>query len=253
MTNYLEQYFARAHETLNRIQAESGANILKAASAVADAIQNGGLLLLFGSGHSALIAKDAAYRAGGLAPAMTIDDIADGDAERLEGLAKYILARYEPPAGSVIAIISNSGINPVPVEMAMIAKEIGLTTIGITSRSHSQSMPSRHSSGKKLYDLVDIPIDTCGVPGDAAVELASYPFKVGALSTLCGSSIVQAITVETAGMLAERGVEPPIWISANVADGEQHNRSLLEIYRPYLARYQMAWLHGQAGARNDAS
>ena len=156
MTSYIEAYFERTQETLGRILNESGASIRQAAEAIADTIQKGGMLLTFGSGHSAFIAKDMAYRAGGLAPVLAIDDVADGDAERLEGLAQYLLARYELRPGNVILIISNSGINPVPIEMAQIAKQVGLKTIAITSLAHSRSMTSRHSSGKKLYEIVDI-------------------------------------------------------------------------------------------------
>jgi len=240
--NYVEKYFSLANEHLNVVARESGAAIAQAAEVVATAIQNDGMFYLFGSGHSALIAKDAAYRAGGLAPVLTIDDVADGDAERVEGLAQYILARYDLRAGSAIAIISNSGINPTPIEVALLTKQLGLSVIVITSLSHSQSVASRHSSGKKLYELGDIVIDTHGVPGDATIELPESQIKSGALSTVIGAAIVQAITVQTASLLIERGGKAPIWISANVPGGDSNNKALLEKYRPQMARYQMAVL-----------
>jgi uncharacterized phosphosugar-binding protein len=242
MENYFEKYFSVATERLNMVARESGAAIAQAAEAIATAIQNDGMFYLYGSGHSALTAKDAAYRAGGLAPVLTIEDVADGDAERVEGLAQYILARYDLRAGSAIAIISNSGINPTPIEVAMLTKQLGLTVIVITSLSHSQSVASRHSSGKKLYELGDIVIDTHGFPGDAAVQLPQSQIKSGALSTVIGAAIVQAITVQTAALLFERGVKPPVWISANVPGGDENNNVLLEKYRPRMARYQMAVL-----------
>lgn len=248
MENYIEKYLSQVMDMLQAIMRESQPAIRQAAQAVADAIQQEGLFLLFGSGHSALIAKDAAYRAGGLAPALTIDDVADGDAERVEGVAKYLVARYDLRPNSVMAVISNSGINPVPIEMAMIARSGGLKVIAITSLAHSRSVPSRHSSGKKLFDVADIVIDTHGVPGDAAVALPNSPYKSGATSTIAGSAIVQAITVQAAALLAERGIEPPVWVSANVAQGDPHNNALLERYRPFLARYQMATLPAFLGA-----
>ncbi|MBI1280609.1 MAG: sugar isomerase domain-containing protein [Anaerolineaceae bacterium] len=242
MANFVENYLTNVIAVLQTIQQESQAAIHQAAEAVADAIQNNGMFVLFGSGHSALIAKDAAYRAGGLAPVMVIDDIADGDTERMEGLAKYIFARYELRPASVLAVISNSGINPVPIEMAMIAKSGGFKVIAITSLTHSQSVASRHSSGKKLSDIADIVIDTHGATGDASVELPGSTYKVGATSTIAGSAILQSITVQAATLLAERGIQPPIFVSGNVPDSAEHNAALLERYRPYMARYQMAKL-----------
>ncbi len=88
MSNEVERYFAHVIQLLETIERDSQSAIVQAAQAVADAIAQGGVFMLYGSGHSALIAKDGAYRAGGFAPALAIDDIADGDAEKLEGLAR---------------------------------------------------------------------------------------------------------------------------------------------------------------------
>lgn len=242
MTDFVEIYLNNVIDLLSTLQRESRAAIQQAAAAVAATVAEGGLFLLYGSGHSALIAKDAAYRAGGLAPALAIEDIADGDAERVEGLARYILARYDLRPNGVIAIISNSGINPVPIEMALIARASGLKVIAITSLTHSRAVPSRHSSGRKLYEVADIVIDTHGVPGDATTELPGSAYRSGATSTIAGSAIVQAIAVGAAALLAERGSEPPVWVSANLPDGDAHNRALLERYRPQLVRHAMAQL-----------
>jgi uncharacterized phosphosugar-binding protein len=240
--NYIDQYFALAADVLGQVARESGAGMRQAAEAVATAVEQGGMLLLFGSGHSALVAKDAAYRAGGLSPALAIDDVADGDLERIEGVAKYLVSRYTLTAGSVLIIISNSGINPVPIEMALLAKAGNITSVAITSVTHSQSVPARHSSGKKLYEVADITIDTHNARGDAAIQLPGLPFKSGAMSTMIGTAIVQAITVQAAGLLIERGIEPPLWVSANIPEGDTHNNKLLARYRPQIARYQMATL-----------
>lgn len=248
MENFVENYLGGVIELLQKLRKDSQAAIHEAAQAVAEAIASDGMLILFGSGHSALIAKDAAYRAGGLAPVLAVDDAADGDAERVEGVAKYLIARYALRPNSVMAVISNSGINPVPIEMALIGKQGGLKVIAITSVAHSQSVPTRHSSGKKLFEVADIVIDTHGAPGDALIALPGRPYKTGATSTIAGSAIVQALTVQAAALLNERGIEPPVWVSANVLDGDAHNNALLERYRPYLARYQMAVLPPFLGA-----
>jgi uncharacterized phosphosugar-binding protein len=242
MENLSDQYFGFVTGLLHRIATESGDSIRQGAEAITGAIAQGGLFYLFGSGHSALIARDAAYRAGGLAAALSMDDVADGDAERIEGLARFIAARYDLRQGSVIAIISNSGINPVPIEMAMLARDAGLTVIAITSLAHTKAVAPRHSSGKKLYELADIVIDTHSTPGDAAISLPGSTLKSGATSTIAGSAILQAMTVQAAAALVAQGHEAPVWISANLPDSSAHNEKLLERYRPQLVRYQMAAL-----------
>jgi uncharacterized phosphosugar-binding protein len=237
MTDYVQHYFSTVIDLLAVLGRESGAQIAQAAELVAEAIQNDHDFLLFGSGHSTLIAQDAAGRAGGLVPALALRDISDGEAERIEGIAEIILGYYKLIPGSVIIIISNSGINAVPVEMAELCKGAGLTVIAVTSVAHSKSVPARHSSGKKLYALADLVIDTHGVIGDAAIELPGSALKSGAVSTILGSAIVQAITVQAVVLLMEAGIEPPVWISANLPDTGDHNRDLVVRYRPRQARY----------------
>lgn len=237
MTDYVADYFAAALHLLQVVARDAADSIHQAAGMVADAIQQDRECLLFGSGHSALIARDACGRAGGLVPMLALEDIADGDAERLEGVARVIAGRYTLRAGSVMIVISNSGINPVPIEMAQLAKKSGLNVIAVLSLKHSQSVASRHSSGAKLYEAADLAIDTQVMPGDAAVILPDSGLKTGAVSTMIGSAIVQAITAQAAGLLAERGLAPPILISANLPEGDAHNRALLAHYQARLVRY----------------
>jgi uncharacterized phosphosugar-binding protein len=233
----IQQYFEALVAQLRQTLDESGEAIYAAAEAVADALANDKDYMLFGSGHSALIAQDGCWRAGGLAPAIFIQDIAGGAAERIEGMAALTLSRYNLEAGSVMLIVSNSGINANPIEMAMVSKAAGLTVIAITSLAHSQAVESRHSSGQKLYQIADIVIDIHGVPGDAVVPLPNSSLKSGATSTAIGSAIIQAIGTQAAALLAERGIEPPVLISANVPEGDAHNEKLRARYRPRMVRY----------------
>jgi uncharacterized phosphosugar-binding protein len=239
MADYTQQFFTFALEVLEKVSRESADAIRKTAQAVADAVAQDKLLFLFGSGHSALVARDAVGRAGGLLPAVLVEDVIDGDAERLEGMAQVIASRYDLRAGGVFIVISNSGINPVPIEMAMIGKELDLTVVVITSLSHSRSVDSRHSSGKKLYDLGDIVIDTHTVRGDAAIEVEGSPYRTGSTSTMIGCAIIQGITVQAVGLLAERGITPPILVSANVPEGKEYGHELMKRYGTRLVRHQL--------------
>jgi len=239
MPDYSVRFLEFAIETLQKVIDESNEAIGRTAQAIAQAIVNEQLLFLFGSGHSALVARDGAGRAGGLVPAVLIEDVIEGDAERLEGMAKIIAGRFALDAGGVLIVISNSGINAVPIEMAMLGKEQGLTVVAITSLAHSRAVESRHSSGKKLYDVADIVIDTHSVRGDAALEVPNSSYRTGATSTMVGCAIIQAITAQTVAILAKKGQTPPILVSANVPEGTEHNRALLQRYQSRLARYQL--------------
>lgn len=240
MTNPIEQYLNVCIDQLSHLRDLSAESIAAAGEAVADAIQNNKGYFLFGSGHSALIAHEAFWRAGGLAPALPIVDPTGGDAERLPGYAPIVLEHYDLQPGSVIVVISNSGINPLPVEVALECKARGLTVIAITCLAHSQAVASRHPGGKKLYEVADIVIDTQGLPGDAALDLPGVPGRVGPTSTLLGAAIVEAISVQATAVLVERGVTPPVLVSANLPEGDAHNRALVERYRNRLFRRQIS-------------
>lgn len=219
-------------------QVQADAAVTTAAEAVADAIAHDRGYFLFGSGHSALVAHEAYWRAGGLAPALPISDPMGGDAERLEGMGAVLLSRYDLQPGDVLIVISHSGINTLPVELALEGKAKGLTVIAITCLEHSRSVPSRHPRGKKLMDVADIVVDTHGKTGDAVVDLGSG-LCAGATSTIVGAVIVEAITVKAAAILQEDGIEPPLLVSSNVPEGDEHNLQLAQRYRRQLARSEI--------------
>jgi uncharacterized phosphosugar-binding protein len=202
----LEELFVAEHASIER-----------AAQLAAESIASGGVLHIFGTGHSHMIALEAFGRAGGLAAVNAIVDFAltplsqgrDGVLERLHGYADVLLETEDLRAGEVVVVVSNSGINAVPIEFALGCKQRGLHVVAVTSLTHSRSSPSRHASGRKLYEVADLVIDNHGPSGDAAISLTG-DIAVGPTSTVAGAAIVNALTARIAQLLTERGVETPV-------------------------------------------
>ena len=230
MENPVEQYACAAGAVLDRISRTQADNIAKAAVIVADTVARDRIVYTFGSGHSALIATEFYYRAGGMACFDPIPDRAFGKAEHLEGYAAALLEAHPIGAGDSIIVISNSGRNPLPIEVAQEARKRGVPTIGITALDHSRQVSSRHSSGNKLYMVCDVVIDTCAPLGDAVAELDGGQ-RVGAVSTLAGTFIANCITVQAAAECLKRGLDPKLFVSSNTDDGKKHNQTLLEFVR----------------------
>jgi len=225
-----QHYYEATNELLARIASTQQESIKAAANAMADCIRRDGIVYLLGSGHSLAIAMEGYYRAGGLAPVDVIYDPTFGRAERVEGYAETILKSYNIPSGAVVFIISNSGRNAVPIETALWCKERGITTVAITSLAHSKSVSSRHSSGKRLFEIADIVIDNCGVPGDAILEIEGLAGRACPTSGVAGLFIVESVIAQTIWKLIESGEKPPVYVSMNVDGGDERNQWLLEEY-----------------------
>lgn len=224
-------YFEKAIATIIKVQESQSEALDKASEWIKDSLEKGGVLHVFGSGHSHAISEDVFWRAGGLAPVNSILDVNltmhGGGAptrgtslERMEGYAKIVLENYDLRKDEVIIVISNSGINALPIEVAQITKSMGLKVIGLTNLEQSRNAKSRHSSGKRLFELVDLVIDTCVVPGDASIEIAKELPKTAPLSTVVSCAILQSIVAEVAARMYKDGFTPPIFTSANVPEGD---------------------------------
>ena len=198
-------------------------------------------VFVFGCSHAGMLAEEVFYRTGGLAilnPIFFSGTLLNtrpvtmtSRLERLPGLGTIILEENGIQTGDCLIVHSNSGRNTVPVEMAMTAREKGVRVIGFTSLQHSKSVASRHPSGKKLYEVCDVVIDNCGVPGDAAIRVDGLAEPMGPTSTAVGASLIHAIVIEAVERLLAEGITPPVFMSANLDGGDAHNRKIFEDYK----------------------
>lgn len=198
-------------------------NILKAAQVFADAIMNNKIIHTFGTGHSHMIGIELFARAGGLANVNAIldpDVISSNGArrsselERLPGLAQIILDHYTIANDDVMVVISNSGRNSVPIEVAKIAKDRGMYVIALTNMIQSQAAVSRHPSGKKMYEYADLILDTHAPSGDAALTVGAV--ATGPVSSLTSMLILNNIVYEALKIVEAKGGEMPVFQSQNV-------------------------------------
>ncbi|MGW0775751.1 SIS domain-containing protein [Streptomyces sp. NPDC002835] len=243
------QFFDAAIGLLQRVRDEESANIAAAGTAVADTVAAGGRLFAFGAGHSSLPAQDVVYRAGGLAlmnllavPGVVGVDVMPatlGSAlERVDGLATAVLDSGPARSGDLLVVISLSGRNALPVEMATHARALGLTVIGVTSVAYAQETKSRHVSGTFLKDHCDIVLDSHIPVGDAELTHPSIEAPFAPASTVVTSALMQATMAAAAERLAERGIEPPLLRSGNVDGGHEWNGRVMEEYGDRIFYHQ---------------
>ena len=229
--------YMRAVESLLEEIAQTQAEAIdRAASAVVDTIKREGTVFVFGTGHSHLLAEEGHYRAGGLAAVTPIlietlmlhhNAVQGSEIERTRGLAEGLLHRYHPKAGDMLFIYSNSGVNAVPVEMALAAKAVGMTVIAVIAADYAATA-NLGPVGKKLGEVADIIIDNRGIPGDAIVPIGDSGLRAGPTSTVAGAFIFNAVVTEVAWRLHEAGLPLPVFVSSNVPGAAAHNRDLLE-------------------------
>ncbi|AJP02520.1 hypothetical protein TU94_14520 [Streptomyces cyaneogriseus subsp. noncyanogenus] len=236
------QFLDAAIGLLERVRAEEADSITAAGTLLADTVAAGGRLFAFGAGHSSLAAQDVVYRAGGLAlmnllavPGTVGVDVMPatlGSAlERVDGLAGAVLDSSPAREGDALVIVSLSGRNALPVEMAMNARALGLRVIGVTSVAYATETKSRHASGTFLKDHCDVVVDSKIAVGDAELTLDTVPAPFAPASTVVTTAVLQAVLATTAGALADRGIEPPLLRSGNVDGGHEWNGRVLEQYR----------------------
>jgi len=247
----LEKYRHEVTAVTDRIWKTQSDSIREAARLMAESVARGGLVHLFGSGHSVLPVQDVFPRYGSFpvfrplmdARLMWQNVIGSGGAkgllwlERREGYAKVLFENEPIRSGDVMVVFSHGGMNAVGIEVAMEARQRGLRVVGITSMDNQKQSKASHSSGKKLSEVCDLVIDNCVPPRDALVEIDGWKAPVAAGSTVAFVTIAMAIVAEVAAELAKRGIAPPVFVSPNVPGIPADNNSkVFDAYEKALRR-----------------
>jgi len=247
------QYFERVSALLEGIRGTELPQIEKAAEICAQSIAQGGLVFLFGAGHSRMMCEEMTPRQGCYAGFFALVELALSNhssivgtnglrsalhLEKFEGYAEEILQSFHFGPNDAFIVISTSGIRPVIVEMAMGARRRGLPVIAMVSREHCSKSTAAHSSGKKLIDVADVVLDNQCPPGDCVLELEGLEWRTGPASTVTGAMIINMLRCETAAKLLDRGIKPVLLPSHQFvgnADAAEQLERFYEAYRKSLA------------------
>ncbi len=243
--NGIHSYFETILTLQRQVISSQGAVLSEVAAAMADTIADEKRIFLFGTGHSHMLAEEGLYRAGGLAcvvPVLTSAFMLHENAalssklERTPGLARVTIDHYQPRNGEMILIFSNSGVNQLPIEMAVTTRELGLKVVGICSHAYAKIAPLS-DLGKRLFEVSDYSIDNQGMPGDALLPLEGTNWKVAPSSTIVNVLIWNCLLTETVNLLQKRDLVLPLIVSLNMPGAAEHNQKVLEKWRkvnPYL-------------------
>ena len=246
-----DAYFGHVQEILAKIKTTQADAIRKAGASMADSISRKGRVYVFGSGHSVIPVMDIFPRYGSFVGFFPLYDprlmwsnvIGPGGArellwlERREGYAKVFLQSYPLEPADCMLVFSHGGLNAAPIEVALEAREKGLTVVTVSSHQNARVAKSAHSSGKKLSDTAHIPIDNCVPPEDALVDVGQIE-RVAAGSTVAAVTIAMALVAETGAGLAKKGGVPPTFVSPNVPGvGKGHMEGVYQAFTDfYYAR-----------------
>lgn len=248
MTVDAQAYLEQVRAAMDEVASTQTDGVARAADLFAECLSAGGVIQTFGSGHSEALAMEIAGRAGGLVPTnkLALRDVvvhggepahvlSEGILERDPDVARRVLDLAAIDPADLFVIASNSGINGSVVELARLATQRGHKLIAITSLRHSGQVESRHPSGQRLTDLADVVLDNAAPYGDATLPLPDGG-AVGAVSSITAALLAQLIVTETVARLLDAGQTPPVYLSANVPGGDDHNHALEERYAGRIRR-----------------
>lgn len=235
----IEKYFDEVVSRMEKIKLNEKEKIKLAARKVADVIMNDCIIHLFGCGHSHILTEEVFYRAGGLVPISPIfheplmlheGAVISSDLERKNDYAQKFIKEIDIRENDLCFVLSTSGRNPVPVDVVEYMHSKKAYVIGITSIEYSSSLPSRHKNGKHLYEAVDMYIDNYSPKGDAVLSYEKVKISFTPSSTITGAFILNSIFAEAITLMANEGMEPPVFLSGNLEESDEHNTKLIEKY-----------------------
>ena len=239
-------YLLSAQELLGQVAITQQESVAECVKLFTDALASGKMIHTFGTGHSHLLAEEIFYRAGGLAAIYPILDerlmlhkevVKGSQNERLPGLAQELVDKHPIANGDVVIVISNSGGNQVTIDLVKLAQSLGAKVIAVTSINHATSKSARSSAAEKIHQLADVVLDNSGVVGDASVRVAGSPMSAGPTSTVIGGALLQSVVVGTVAECLKRGIEPEIFLSSNLAGGDENNAAIFDKYRSLIDLY----------------
>jgi len=239
MASIADNYYATATTLLGRAREQNAPVLKKLGVILGQSVASGGVIHTFGSGHSEVIGREIIGRAGGLVCVSGLYDPTGGFIENLVGYGTKLAERYDRQhgllAGETIIVISNSGKNSSPIEVALYAKQKGLNVVALTSVAMAQTAATVHPGGKKLHEIADHTLDNLGLPGDAIAPVTDG-VMAGPTSTLIGATLLNLLMLETIEWLKAGGHHLPILRSQNMPDAIAYNRELGKKYKGRLSR-----------------
>ena len=251
-----DRWLAAAREVLEQVATTQTQAIDKASVIFADAIAADALVHVFGSGHSRMNTEEMFPRIGSYPGFHPIAELALSNhvgvvgpnglrqamyLEKVPGFARIILQQFKIHPGDAFLIFSSTGINGTVIELALLARAMGLPVVAVTSLQHTEATPSRHPSGRKLAEIADITIDNCSPPGDAVTQIEGIPFKVGPVSSIGAIAVVNALKTRTAELLVERGVIPTVLTSPHFVGSAVGEEQLERVYEEYFRRIRRTY------------
>ncbi|MEK3996616.1 SIS domain-containing protein [Psychrobacillus sp. FSL K6-2365] len=233
----MQSYWKEINILLEKVAQQENENIENASKLIAERIKKGGILQLFGCGHSHLLAQEAYYRAGGLVPVAPINieplmlnkgALTSSSNEKDPTLIGQYKDQVSFEPNDILIVISTSGRNPAPIDMAFLGKEAGILVISLQSLSY-RDQEGRHASGQRLEEVVDIVLNTYVPVGDGL--LSNKGLQYGPASTVVGAALLNALICQVIEEISKESEELPVFKSANLSDSQFHNETMLKKYR----------------------
>lgn len=239
MSSLAAAYHARANAMLAQAWADNAATIAQLTPILGGVVARGDVIHTFGSGHSEIIAREIVGRAGGLVCITSINDPTAGFIENLVGYGTRLVERYdrqyELRPGEVVIVISNSGKNAAPIEVALHAKKKSCVVVGLCSVAMSTTASTVHPEGRKLHEIADHVLDNGGVPGDTVMPVTDT-IMTGPTSTFIGASLLNWLMLSTMEWLRDHGHDLPVLRSQNIPGAIEHNRAVGARYKHRLSK-----------------